>query len=359
MESWLKPWIWLLFLATLLLGGAWAVLRFQPDLVRFSDSAATLDPQKLALEAQHLRDSLDALNLAIRTNTDQNSLPLLKERQTYFWKKLEGVRKAAESAVPNKPSEEDEFQGLVKLLTQVLTITAIVLVVVIGFLLWMLRRRKAEVTRRLEALKGDARFKSPRGGFDATLAQLSNPGDDPTLAQPKRRPDSLAGKADPRHARQRAVAASMNLDPDENYMPKAARQAYQDASRAKESDDFSTTPVDALPGLTQSSASSNSRPTARQKVTKALKGLAEALAVLNEDRAGKDKGTKSRRALSQNTIPDAQPLQATRFDKEKEEKADIVKLARRGYTGSEIARRLRLPQDQVETVIRLQRESGE
>ena len=46
-----------------------------------------------------------------------------------------------------------------------------------------------------------------------------------------------------------------------------------------------------------------------------------------------------------------------RYDTEKKEKADVVRLARRGYTSSEISRRLRIPQDQVEFIIRMEREN--
>ena len=39
-------------------------------------------------------------------------------------------------------------------------------------------------------------------------------------------------------------------------------------------------------------------------------------------------------------------------------KAEVLKLARKGLTSSEISRRLRLSQDQVEFIIRLRREKG-
>lgn len=52
------------------------------------------------------------------------------------------------------------------------------------------------------------------------------------------------------------------------------------------------------------------------------------------------------------------PSTLNRFDQEDKQKSDVIKLARRGYTSSEIARRLKLSQDQVEFIIRLQREKG-
>lgn len=46
------------------------------------------------------------------------------------------------------------------------------------------------------------------------------------------------------------------------------------------------------------------------------------------------------------------------FEREEQQKAEVIKLARRGFTSSEISRRLRLSQDQVEILIRLKREKG-
>jgi hypothetical protein len=50
------------------------------------------------------------------------------------------------------------------------------------------------------------------------------------------------------------------------------------------------------------------------------------------------------------------PSTLSRLESEEDGKSDIIKLARRGFTGSEIARRLRVSQDQVEFVIRMHRE---
>lgn len=52
------------------------------------------------------------------------------------------------------------------------------------------------------------------------------------------------------------------------------------------------------------------------------------------------------------------PSTLNRFDQEDKDKSDVLKLARRGYTSSEIARRLKISQDQVDFIIKLQREKG-
>lgn len=53
------------------------------------------------------------------------------------------------------------------------------------------------------------------------------------------------------------------------------------------------------------------------------------------------------------------PAALTRLEQEDRLKSDILKLAHRGYTESEIARRLKMPPEQVAQVIRLARERGE
>ncbi len=52
------------------------------------------------------------------------------------------------------------------------------------------------------------------------------------------------------------------------------------------------------------------------------------------------------------------PSSLKRIEKEDKEKSDILKLARRGYTSSDIARRLRISQDQVELFLRMHRDKN-
>lgn len=357
----LKILTYLLVLLILLSGAFYGVVRFKPEwnpLQNLSFGGPKVVSMKAASpeDYQSLRDSIDMLDLAIRTETDPRMLKGLKDRQEYFWERLSSTRASltpppATDPVKTVETEEQEFGGLMQTLTKVLVATAGVLLLVIGILVVMLRRRKNEVTRKLEALKSDDRFKSPRGGF-----QESN---DPTLVRPRRRADgnqdaTLPGSNLP------------NVQPRNPTMPMPqATAAYQAMSTASQPEYDHTVLATQTSGL---------RPTARQRVTNAIKGLAEALAALKAPVADPDRLTRPRvRVTSQNStrytqsmdstrfdgLPDPHPLEATRFDREREEKGDIVKLARRGYTSSEIARRLRIPQDQVETVIRLQRESGE
>jgi preprotein translocase subunit SecG len=63
---------------------------------------------------------------------------------------------------------------------------------------------------------------------------------------------------------------------------------------------------------------------------------------------------QERKERGESPIPEAP--QNSRFEEEAEQKESVLKLARRGYTSSEIARRLRMAQDQVELIVRLNRE---
>jgi hypothetical protein len=381
----LKILTYLLVLLILLSGGFYGVTRFKPEWnplkgLQFGG------PQVVAMKTadpatyQNLRDSIDALDLAIRTETDPRLLKGLKDRQEYFWQRLASTRTALTPApvtdtLKSQQSEEQEFGGLVQTLTKVLAITAGGLLVVIIALMLMLRRRKVEMTRKLEALKSDERFKSPRGGFQEAA--------DPTLVRARRRDNQDATFAGtnlpnvqprtPSPTLAQAAAQTLARTAAQTTLRTGAQPVIQTGAQPAippEYDSHFEPDYDHTVAATQAS---NLRPTARQRVTNAIKGLAEALAALKAPSAAPERATRARmRVTSQNStrytqsmdathpgLPDPHPLEATRFDREREEKGDIVKLARRGYTSSEIARRLRIPQDQVETVIRLQRESGE
>ncbi len=55
-------------------------------------------------------------------------------------------------------------------------------------------------------------------------------------------------------------------------------------------------------------------------------------------------------------VPDA--FEENEFDRAENRKKDVLRLARKGITSSEISRRLRMSQDQVEMIIRLKRDKG-
>jgi len=364
----LKILTYLLVFLLVLSGAFYGIVRFKPEwnpLRGFSFGGPEVVAMKTVDPAdyQSLRDSIDALDLLIRAESDPTRLKGFKDRQEYFWQRLVATRAALTPPTPqpgalpvsSPQNDEQEFGGLVQILTKVLIGTAAVLGTIILVLAIMLRRRKAEVTRKLEALKSDDRFKSPRGGFQEAA--------DPTLVRPRRR-------ADGQDATLPGATSLPNVQPRSTPAPGPTTTAQPAIPPT------SFGPIDAnseFDHTVLATQTANLRPTARQRVTNAIKGLAEALAALKTPTAAPERATRTRlRVTSQNStrytqgmeptrfegLPDPHPLEATRFDREREEKGDIVKLARRGYTSSEIARRLRIAQDQVETVIRLQRENG-
>ncbi len=56
------------------------------------------------------------------------------------------------------------------------------------------------------------------------------------------------------------------------------------------------------------------------------------------------------------SLKELYPSTLKKMEKEDKEKSDILKLARRGYTSSDIARRLRISQDQIELFLKMHRE---
>ena len=108
------------------------------------------------------------------------------------------------------------------------------------------------------------------------------------------------------------------------------------------------------------------RPTAKQRITKAMQSLSDTLAGLavpkgvhrDPDRV-QNVRAQSHNTMKGTAIPKPNPLEMTRFDRERQDKERVIQLNRRGYTPAEIARRTQLSEEQVETVIRVKRETGE
>ena len=375
------------------------MLRFAPNKVPWErlsldnipflskqDSKPAAAQQTAATSAEYLqwRDSLDRVDLLIRTEQDPHLLSLYKVRQLYFWKQLEATRSMLQPIVAESSAEasatteattsvqtvssDPQAQGLIKFLSKVLTITAVVLLILILVLFALLKRKRNQLTKQLEALQEDTRFQGSRAGVldseptrvpmrKATQAYRSSPNAIPDTAALDLA--ALAQRITANARQTQAQPAQAQVPPTPERAPKRrVPGATADGSESHNSHESHSSPL---------------RPTARQRVTTALKGLAEALSTLKseEPRVSAEAIKNSKpRVRSQNTkatqdIPAIPPkdapkvMQPSRYDREREENAEIVKLSRRGFTSSEIARRLRVPQDQVETVIRMHREAGE
>ncbi|WP_173382754.1 MULTISPECIES: hypothetical protein [unclassified Fibrobacter] len=208
-------------------------------------------------------------------------------------------------------------------------VAAVILCVV---LLFALSYRRKVLTQRMEALKADQRFKEPKTGFenDATIAP-----------RPRPQKRSIIEEVSEFAASQQADAPAS-----------APKVAFEDENGVPENKILSTD-LDApqRPPL---------RPTAKERITSAMQSLSD---VLRSPRGVARERTMKIRAQSHNMTGDpnlqaSSPLKTNRFDREFTEKAKIMQMHRRGYPASTIASQLKVPQDQVESIIREALESG-
>ncbi|MDR2580784.1 MAG: helix-turn-helix domain containing protein [Fibromonadaceae bacterium] len=314
-----------------LCGGFYALVRFSglnPEEF-FPKTPKTTVHGVIDIERmQSLYDSLESINFAIkreeeRKDKDDKRIKNLKDTQKNLWERILAARNAISKA--NNPEDvKEEKSELIDSLIRGISITAAILLVVIIFLIIKITRRSKEVekvTERLKSLQFERAPPHPRGGMDANQI--------PTRYRP-------------------------------NPLPQV--KPYE------QSDSADTSTVERAPATTEQP---KLRPTAKQRVTEAVRRMAEALASLRKDGTVKtqipseptaisNKLTKTQiRVQSLNNTRITPPGDETTFDRRGREKKQILDYARQGRTPSEIAKWLNLPRDQVETVIRLARERGE
>lgn len=314
-----------------LCGGFYALIRFaglNPDELfpkpsEIVKTHGTASPEKLML----LYDSLENINFAIRRGADERQLKNLKETQKNLWERILLARNAiSQTNAPKSIKEEDS--DLIDSLIKGISITAAILLVIIIFLIIKITRRSKEVekvTERLKSLQTEPAPPPPLGGID------------PTMFSTRFRPTVLP-QVKP-------------FEQNETVAPK---------TRTFQIPEPEPRPL---------------RKTAKQRVTEAVKKMAEALEnlrvygttktrALNTDGTGpiatSERLTKTKiRAPSLNSTKIIPPIDETTYDRRAREKKQILDWAKQGRTPSEIAKWLELPRDQVETVIRLARERGE
>ncbi len=203
----------------------------------------------------------------------------------------------------------------------------LVLIVILGAVFLFLRNRQEAITRQLEKIREENRFKTPKSGFP----------DDPTYVGRTRVHRSII---------EDVKATPTELFPEMDPTTPATDMEFENSKGEVE-----------RPVL---------RPTAKDRITKAMQSLSDTLSGLRTPKGvhrDPDKLTKYRAAshntLSGEAVPKPNPLEMTRFDRERQDKEKVLQLNRRGYTPAEIARRTQLSEEQVETVIRVKRETGE
>ncbi len=292
------------------------------------------DPFEPRLDGERyllLREEIDAANVevfAAEENSEAKEAAI--EKRDSLWGVLVAMRNLEKgespAALPASEVKSSEKSSGSNVFVYVIG-GLILLIVVLGGVFFFLRNRQEAITRQLEKIREENRFKTPKGGLD-----------DPTFVDRTR-------------VHRRSIIDDVKASPESSQdatVPVADDVEFENAKGEVE-----------RPVL---------RPTAKERITNAMQALSDTLAGLrapkgvhrDPERANKYK------AQSHNTLqteifpkPNPSPLEMTRFDRERADKEKVLQLNRRGLTPSEIARRTQLSEEQVETVIRIKRETGE
>ena len=266
------------------------------------------------------RAQIDSLEIVLWESADKPDLQLsIRKELESSWETLNSMR-----AVPSSETTEDD-SGLSGESKMWIAIGA-ALVLVCIILLLALSHRKKVLTRKMEALKAEQRFKEPKNGFE----------NDPTILAP--RP----------HPQKKSIIDEVVGEPTMSPEPKIA---FEDENGIPENKILSEDP-DGKPTL---------RPTAKERITSAMQSLSD---VLRAPRGLARDHTMKIRSQSHNTTGDPNlqkkpsPLKTSRFDREFTAKSKILQMSRRGFPASAIATQLGIAQDQVEAVIREAQDSG-
>lgn len=233
------------------------------------------------------------------------------------------------SPIPVSSSESEEKTASIDLqIGMWFTITLVVIICILGMVVLLLKKKRDAITRQMEQIRAEQRFKAPKGGFQ----------EDPTFLNRTRVRRSIIddAKAFAEEEKQKMSEVSPNdiAFEDENGLPENKIMAYG---------------PDDKPAL---------RPTAKERITTAMQSLSDALV---RPKGMTREKTMRVRAQSRNTLNGSSgnnPLDITRFDQERSDKERVLQLMRRGYTNSEIARRMQISQEQVDTIIREIRDAG-
>ncbi|MBR2059004.1 MAG: hypothetical protein IKA48_13145 [Fibrobacter sp.] len=292
--------------------GAYLLLDFSAvkssfDAESYLEARSRIDSLQVALfEAQGNPD----LQLSIRTELEQS------------WESLGDMRTAPVPVAAENPLGVSSET----MLWIAGGVAAIILCIILLFA--VLAHRKKVLTMKMEAIKAaeEQRFKEPKGGLD-----------DETIARPR--------------PQKRSIIDEVSEFAEREKQQELPKMAFEDENGVPENR-IMTTDLDApRPQL---------RPTAKERITSAMQSLSD---VLRSPRGVTRDRTMKIRAQSHNmtgdpTLQAKSPLKTSRFDRELTEKTKIMQMSRRGFPASAIASQLKIPQDQVEAVIKESLESG-
>lgn len=277
----------------------------------FSSGRASFDADAY-LQARSKIDSLEVALWDARDNADAQLA--IRNDLEIAWQDLNALR----VKTPEGESQESEksVAGISKT-ALAWVVGGVLAVLVCIILLAALSHRKKVLTQRMEALKAENRFREPKNGFE----------NDPTIAPRPRTPKhSIIDEAD-EFAEAKETKVSFE---DENGNPEN-KVLISDLGKR--------------PQL---------RPTAKERITSAIQSLSDVLRAprgLSRDRTMKLRA-QSHNVTGNPNLQGSNPLETSRFDKELTEKSKILQMSRRGFPASAIATQLKIPQEQVEAVIK-------
>lgn len=302
-------------------------------LVVFLFAFLKADPFEPRLDGERyllLREEIDAANVEVFAAGNPDAKEFALKKRDSLWGVLVAMRNLEKGespvALPARQVKSSEKSSGSNVFIYVIG-GLILLIVVLGGIFFFLRNRQEAITRQLEKIREENRFKTPKGGLD-----------DPTFVDRTR-------------VHRRSIIDDVKASPESSQntiVPMADDVEFENAKGEVE-----------RPVL---------RPTAKERITSAMQALSDTLAGLrtpkgvhrDPERANKYKA-QSHNTLQTEIFPKSNPspLEMTRFDRERADKEKVLQLNRRGLTPSEIARRTQLSEEQVETVIRIKRETGE
>lgn len=302
-------------------------------LVVFLFAFLKADPFEPRLDGERyllLREEIDAANVEVFAAGNPDAKEFALKKRDSLWGVLVAMRNLEKGespvALPASQVKSSEKSSGSNVFIYVIG-GLILLIVVLGGIFFFLRNRQEAITRQLEKIREENRFKTPKGGLD-----------DPTFVDRTR-------------VHRRSIIDDVKALPESSQntiVPMADDVEFENAKGEVE-----------RPVL---------RPTAKERITSAMQALSDTLAGLrtpkgvhrDPERANKYKA-QSHNTLQTEIFPKSNPspLEMTRFDRERADKEKVLQLNRRGLTPSEIARRTQLSEEQVETVIRIKRETGE
>ena len=261
------------------------------------------------------RGKIDSLEVALWDARDNADAQLaIRNDLDIAWQNLNVLR---QKTPEGESQESDKTVAGISKSALVWVVGGVLAILICIILLAALSHRKKVLTQRMEALKAENRFREPKNGFE----------NDPTIAP-----------------RPRAPKHSIIEEADEFAEAKETKVSFEDENGNPENKVL-ISDLGKRPQL---------RPTARERITSAIQSLSDVLRAprgLSRDRTMKLRAP-SHNVTGNPNLQGSNPLETSRFDKELTEKSKILQMSRRGFPASAIATQLKIPQEQVEAVIK-------